>query len=117
MTSFFYKCPTCGATKEISQRALDFHKHDNPPDKVLCGYRGCEDWALPVNVDPVERLVTAAKAYLDHREKYGKLPATDESNHEEFKEFMLALIAVCPDGWNGAGNMAKLIVTVSNAID
>lgn len=42
MKIYFYKCPTCGATKEIK----DQHNMTNPPDKVVCGWRGCMDYAI-----------------------------------------------------------------------
>jgi hypothetical protein len=49
-----YECPTCGATKEI----IVDHKNGVPnkidddlfPIRLVCGWRGCEDFARRVDV-------------------------------------------------------------------
>lgn len=38
-----YKCPTCGATKEI--RDPFNHAKGQFPKRVICGWRGCPDYA------------------------------------------------------------------------
>lgn len=44
-----YICPTCKAAKTINahvtQSTDDFEKQ--LPEKILCGFRGCEDYAVP----------------------------------------------------------------------
>lgn len=50
----YYKCPTCGATKEIRSHQIMTHKEfeeakASMPTKVPCGWRGCEDYAVPVD--------------------------------------------------------------------
>lgn len=34
--TYFYRCPTCGATKELQCKG-------DPPSSLICGVRGCED--------------------------------------------------------------------------
>ena len=44
MREAYYRCPTCGATKEIR----DQHGRQAFPAEVICGWRGCPDRAVRV---------------------------------------------------------------------
>lgn len=39
-----YVCPTCGATKKIHDNHHE--QHTVPPNRVICGWRGCYDYAV-----------------------------------------------------------------------
>lgn len=46
-----YKCPTCGATKELRSHQVNTHvefkeAYASMPDKIICGWRGCLDYAV-----------------------------------------------------------------------
>ncbi len=49
MRSQFYKCPTCGATKEIEAHPTQTTEKfiQQLPDDLPCGFRGCNDRAVP----------------------------------------------------------------------
>ena len=42
----FYRCPTCGATREIAARAGQRLNTADLPMSVPCGWRGCTDRAF-----------------------------------------------------------------------
>lgn len=43
MRKVIYKCPSCGAIKEIHNKENTYRT----PPKVICGWRGCGDYAVP----------------------------------------------------------------------
>lgn len=57
MSARFYKCPTCGAAKELEDRIPyareSFAPETQFPADLPCGWRGCMDRAVPAPIVPL----------------------------------------------------------------
>jgi hypothetical protein len=43
-----YQCRTCRATKRLDYDDHNVRNAPQPPSQVVCGFRGCTDYAVPV---------------------------------------------------------------------
>jgi hypothetical protein len=47
-----YACAMCGATKTIDLHGLPEEQRtlNQFPERIVCGWRGCQGWAFPIEV-------------------------------------------------------------------